>query len=220
MPVRVGKGHHDAWTLWRTALALPLVLLLLAAAAASGAEILVLSDGREILVQDFDRADLGADFHLYRLPGGDLMGLTAEEVDVPATILANESDHEPHTLRASPTPQRSRALEPGAWKVITPEPERGPQNEVDLSFREAPVVDVVRLLADMEDLNLVVHPTVTGTVTVELHQVPWEQAMQMVLRTAGLASELDGNVLYIAPVKVMVQEARELEALRQARRLR
>jgi type II secretory pathway component GspD/PulD (secretin) len=78
----------------------------------------------------------------------------------------------------------------------------GPQftgDPITLALKDADIKDVLRTFAEMTGLNIVVHPAVHGTVTVELRNVPWDQALDIILRINGLAWELEGNILYVAP---------------------
>ena len=70
---------------------------------------------------------------------------------------------------------------------------------ISLSLRDAPLPEVLRSFARIADVNLVLHPGVTGTVTVELKDVPWDQALYVILKTQGMAAEIDGRVWIVEP---------------------
>lgn len=82
-----------------------------------------------------------------------------------------------------------------------PPPPRPPQT-ISLSLREADLVEVLRSFAVLGGFNLVIDPSVQGTVTVELKDVRWELALAVILRTHGLAAEIDGRVVAIRPLPV------------------
>jgi len=65
---------------------------------------------------------------------------------------------------------------------------------ISLSLRDAPLDEVLRTFARLANFNLVIQPGVHGTVTCELHDVPWDQALYVILKTQGLGAEIDGNV--------------------------
>lgn len=89
-----------------------------------------------------------------------------------------------------------------------------------LSFQDIPVRSVLQILADYYDFNLVAGDAVSGNITIQLNNVPWDQALEMVLRTQNLGSRLEGNILYVAPAdEIAAQEQRELEAAQQAQAL-
>ncbi|MEM8931972.1 MAG: hypothetical protein AAGE94_12410 [Acidobacteriota bacterium] len=86
---------------------------------------------------------------------------------------------------------------------------------IDLSLRNAPVVEVLRSFSELGDFNLIVQPSVRGQVTVELKQVPWDQAMDLILRMHGLAlditqAEPDGRpIVRVAPVAELERMLRD-----------
>jgi type IV pilus assembly protein PilQ len=90
---------------------------------------------------------------------------------------------------------------------------------IDLKVTNADVTDVLRSFAQISGLNIVIQPGVQGVVTAELENVPWDQALQQVLKINGLGYELEGNVMRIAPTSVLRQEAQERQQLAAARAL-
>lgn len=91
---------------------------------------------------------------------------------------------------------------------------------IDLNFQNIEVRSVLQILADFNNFSLVVGDNVTGNMTLRLVDVPWDQALEMVLKPRGLGSRLVGNVLYVAPADEIAQaELRELEASRQSEAL-
>lgn len=91
---------------------------------------------------------------------------------------------------------------------------------VSLSFQNIEVRSVLQLLADENDLNLVASDAITGNITLQLQDVPWDQALNLVLQSRNLDKRLVGNVLYIAPAnEIAAQEQQALDATRQAQAL-
>lgn len=68
---------------------------------------------------------------------------------------------------------------------------------VDLDLKAADLTNVFRLLADVGHVNIVVSDDVTGTITLRLKHVPWDQALEVVARTRGLVLEEDGNIIVV-----------------------
>lgn len=68
---------------------------------------------------------------------------------------------------------------------------------VDLDLKGADLTNVFRLLADVGHVNIVVSDDVTGTITLRLKHVPWDQALEVVARTRGLVLEQDGNIIVV-----------------------
>jgi type IV pilus assembly protein PilQ len=74
-------------------------------------------------------------------------------------------------------------------------------NRVTFNFQDIPARSVLQLIADMSDLNIVVADSVQGNVTLRLINVPWDQALDIVLQAKGLDKRRNGNVLWVAPQK-------------------
>jgi len=72
-------------------------------------------------------------------------------------------------------------------------------NRVTFNFQDIPVRSVLQLIADMSGQNLVAADTVGGAITLRLVNVPWDQALDVVLRAKGLDKRRNGNVIWIAP---------------------
>lgn len=91
---------------------------------------------------------------------------------------------------------------------------------VSLSFQNIDVRSVLQLLADENNLNLVASDAITGNITLQLQDVPWDQALNLVLQSRNLDKRLVGNVLYVAPAnEIAAQEQQALDASRQAQAL-
>ncbi|WP_412852286.1 type IV pilus secretin PilQ [Ectothiorhodospira shaposhnikovii] len=91
---------------------------------------------------------------------------------------------------------------------------------LSLNFQDIEVRSVLQLIADFTDLNVVVSDTVTGNITLRLRNVPWDQALDIILKTKGLALRQNGNVLFVAPTEeIAARERLELESQRQAAEL-
>ena len=86
---------------------------------------------------------------------------------------------------------------------------------LSLNFQDIEVRSVLQLLADFTDQNIVVSDSVTGNITLRLNNVPWDQALDLVLKTRGLDKRVNGNVMYVAPAaEIAASERLRLEALR------
>lgn len=91
---------------------------------------------------------------------------------------------------------------------------------LSLNFQSIEVRSVLQLIADFTDLNLVASDTVTGSITLRLENVPWDQALDIVLKTKGLDKRLSGNVLVIAPAaEIAARERTEIETKKQLEEL-
>lgn len=89
----------------------------------------------------------------------------------------------------------------------------GSQRPISLNFQNVPVRQLLQILANENDLNLVASESVSGNITLRLENVPWERALNTILRVKGLSKRLDGNILIVAPADELAErEAQELEA--------
>jgi len=87
---------------------------------------------------------------------------------------------------------------------------------ISLNFQDIEVRAVLQLIADFTELNLVASDTVSGRITLRLKNVPWDQALELVLKTKGLDKRQVGNVLLVAPAaEIAERERQEIEANRQ-----
>ncbi|WFM70815.1 type IV pilus secretin PilQ [Halomonas sp. CKK8] len=87
---------------------------------------------------------------------------------------------------------------------------------ITLNFQDIEVRSVLAIIADFTGLNLVASDSVTGRVTLNLQDVPWDQALDLVLKSHGLASRQEGNVIVVAPASELAQrEQIELQAREQ-----
>lgn len=88
--------------------------------------------------------------------------------------------------------------------------------KLSLNFQDIEVRSVLQLIADFTDLNLVASDTVQGSITLRLQNVPWDQALDLVLKTKGLDKRQIGNVLLVAPAEeIAARERQELESQKQ-----
>ncbi|MEE9302741.1 MAG: type IV pilus secretin PilQ, partial [Thiotrichaceae bacterium] len=93
-------------------------------------------------------------------------------------------------------------------------------DKLTLNFQDIEVRSVLQLLADFTDKNIVVSDTVKGSITLRLKDVPWDQAMAIVLRSKGLGMRENGTVIWVAPeAELSARENRELEQLRKKKTL-
>ncbi len=86
-------------------------------------------------------------------------------------------------------------------------------DRLSLNFQDIEVRAVLQLLADFTGLNLVASDTVRGNITLRLKNVPWDQALDIILKSKGLSMRQTGNVIMVAPTQeIVAQEKLELQA--------
>lgn len=92
--------------------------------------------------------------------------------------------------------------------------------KLSLNFQNIEVRAVLQMMADFTGLNIVASDTVTGNVTLRLANVPWDQALELILKSKGLAKRQHGNVLLIAPAQeITEQEKQQMQAQKQVSEL-
>ena len=93
-------------------------------------------------------------------------------------------------------------------------------NKISLDFQDIEVRRVLQLLADFTSINMVAADTVQGNITLRLKDVPWDQALDIVLKTKNLDKRRNGNVIWIAPVSELIKsEEEEAKAIAQSIKL-
>src|SRR5438477_1532460 len=107
-------------------------------------------------------------------------------------------------------------------KAVSQDPSRTAQRgrytgeKLSLNFQNVEVRAVLNVIADFTDLNIITSDTVAGNITLRLKDVPWDQALEIILQTRGLDSRRSGNVIWIAPRdELATREKLQLEAQQQ-----
>jgi len=90
---------------------------------------------------------------------------------------------------------------------------------ISVNLKDVDLKDFFRLIHEISGLNVVLDPDVKGTLTIVLDDVPWDQALDIVLKNNSLARQLDGNVLRIATVDTLRKEAESRRAEQEAEAL-
>lgn len=110
-------------------------------------------------------------------------------------------------------PEEKNTLRPKAVQHYT-------GKKISLDFQDIEVRRVLQLLADFTDINMVAADSVQGNITLRLKEVPWDQALDIVLKTKNLDKRRNGNVIWIAPVSELIKaEEEEAKALAQSVKL-
>ena len=110
----------------------------------------------------------------------------------------------PAPAGAAPQPA-AQAQAPAAQPVVPVQP-RYTGNPVSLDFQGADLRAVLRTFSEISGLNLVIDPTIQGTVDVALRDVPWDQALDIILRANKLGYVVDGTIVRVAPLTVLADE--------------
>ncbi|HET8648097.1 MAG TPA: secretin and TonB N-terminal domain-containing protein, partial [Vicinamibacteria bacterium] len=117
-------------------------------------------------------------------------------------------------LEAMPEPQEGispRPPVPGE-RIYTGHP-------ISLDFKDGDLQDIFRLFADISGMNVVVNPGVSGKVTLKLNEVPWDQALDLILKANGLGYTVEGNVIRIARLADLQKEEQDRRKLEEEKQL-
>lgn len=183
-----------------------------------GYQLIVSKNGNQIAV-DLPGVRLGEE-QLYRLNVADFGTLvksieTFEDARASRVVLRMESDFEySHakerdllTIRVKPQ-EKLTEQEAEAQKYVGA--------PISLDFQDVPVRQVLQVIAQVNGFNLVTTDTVSGNVTITLNNVPWDQALSMILKIKGLDQRQEGNILLIAPAEELsARETQQLQSKKQ-----
>lgn len=153
-----------------------------------------------------------------------------EKVKKPAIKVEEKTEIPPARAESAPVETRTepepRATKPQAQekeqfkpRVIQTVEEKYAGELISLKFKDADLRDVVLFLADFAGLNVIFDPEVRGNVTCNLQEVPWDQALDIVLRQNRMGKVIEGNVLRIAPMSTLTREDEDLRRMKESKEL-
>ncbi|MCX7913252.1 MAG: type IV pilus secretin PilQ [Thermodesulfovibrionales bacterium] len=102
--------------------------------------------------------------------------------------------------------------------LMTQQPSLEPSKFISLDFQDADVVAILRLLAEVGEKNIIIHPEVRGKISMKLMNVPWEQALEVILKSHNLIQIADGNVIRVVPIKILQEETKLLAELKEVQK--
>lgn len=130
-----------------------------------------------------------------------------KSITEPAAVLASPAPAretpKPEPVAASPA--RASAAVPVA--LVPPQAQKYTGEPISVNLKDVDLKDFFRLIHEISGLNIVVDPNVRGTLTIVLDDVPWDQALDIVLKNNNLDKQLEGNVLRIATRDTLKKEA-------------
>jgi len=129
---------------------------------------------------------------------------TAAEL-LPVSAHAAQAQNQTNTITPAVNLAAEQKAQAGQQPAVT-----GPKytgEPISVNLKDVDLKDFFRLIHEISGLNVVLDPNVHGTLTVVLDDVPWDQALDIVLKNNDLARELEGNVLRIATVETLKHEA-------------
>ncbi len=175
--------------------------------------------------------------------GEELRVMFARAVDVTASVLQPEPEPvivpetaAPIVQAPQPAPAQAPVRQVAAAPVAVPAPvvlaaqqptadgsaqapSRFTGHPITLDFQGADLRAVLRTFAEISGLNVVIDPSINGTVDVSLREVPWDQALDIILKANKLGYSVDGTIVRIVPLNVLSQENEERRKLSDAQAL-
>ena len=147
-------------------------------------------------------------------PTADVPSMTAGVVSVPAAPVA------PAAPAFQDVPPSARALLTAAQQQNSDQPRVFTGDPITLDFQGADLRAVLRTFAEIsQGLNIIIDPSIQGTVDVSLRDVPWDQALDIILRANKLGYSVEGNIVRIVPLNVLATENEERRKLQEAQSL-
>ncbi len=165
------------------------------------------ADGRELWVTFSEAAAPAAAAHVAEAP--------APVTEAPAAVAVADPMPAPAPAQAAP----AAAPRPAAPAMAPPASAAGSQGKqytghpISLDFQGADLRAVLRTFAEISGLNIVIDPAVQGTVDVSLRDVPWDQALDIILRANKLGYSVDGTIVRVAPLNVLADEEKQRRQL-------
>ena len=179
---------------------------------------------RNSVVVDFDKAAVKSTANVMPAPKPAAAGTSNSGDALRALVMTNRAAVDPiAALGLNASPAAAQAQVPTQSVVpqanLPASQRRFSGNPVSLDFQGADLRAVLRTFSEISSLNIVIDPTVTGTVDVALKDVPWDQALDIILRANKLSYTVDGTIIRIAPTSVLADEEQQKQKLAEAQAL-
>jgi type IV pilus secretin PilQ/predicted competence protein len=157
-------------------------------------------------------------------PKDPIMALVAPPVAAPALpVRQAPAPAAPAPTPAAPQQTQPPAQPPGQPTLTQEVPGTAPKQytgpPVSFDFEDSDLRVVLRLFSQISGLNMIIDPQVQGRVNVVLTDVPWDQALEQILRSNKLGYTVDGNIMRIAPLAVLADEQAQTQKLNEAKAL-
>ncbi|MFW5818342.1 MAG: type IV pilus secretin PilQ [Desulfovermiculus sp.] len=167
----------------------------------SSALLTTTQDGAELTLADLDDpvpASWNGKTLTLRIPAAQSHGQSDDQASGSATSNSDASSTR-YAASSSFNDQRHLELFPGKKEEYTGSP-------ISLDLQDADIKHVLRLISEVGDYNLILDESVSGTISLKLEKVPWDQALDVVLQQKGLGLVKHGNILRIAPTDSLQKE--------------
>jgi type IV pilus assembly protein PilQ len=143
-----------------------------------------------------------------------VIALQRAEKETPAAAPIAQMPEDQISTEAEKTEAETKVIEVKEPEALVEGKYTG--KKLSLDFQDADIVPIFRLLADISGYNIVVSPEVKGKLTMKLIDVPWDQALDLILKTFSLGKSIEGNIIRIAPHTVFAKESEEAAKAQEA----
>ncbi|HEY7293381.1 MAG TPA: type IV pilus secretin PilQ [Vicinamibacterales bacterium] len=131
---------------------------------------------------------------------------TPESAAAAPPVVAAATSTAPVAPAPAPAAKQAQPQQPSAAVNPSDQPKRYSGHPVSLDFQGADLRAVLRTFAEISGLNVVIDPAVQGSVDVALKDVPWDQALDIILRANKLGYIVDGTIVRVAPLSTLADE--------------
>jgi len=132
---------------------------------------------------------------------------------IPETVSVLKEQSPPVQQQREADDASTVKVDPPFTQMIGAQPEKYVGDLVSMRFKDADLRDVVLYLGELANLNVVFDPAVAGEVTCNLVDVPWDQALNVILTNNKMGKVIDGNILRVAPVDVLSREKEAVQRI-------
>ena len=144
-------------------------------------------------------------------PAGTTIKFRVNQIDWNQTTAQIQQEEK---SRANRNPVQSQNFE--TRQITKLESDRWTGEPFSFDFKDIDIKDLFRFIADISGLNVILDPSIRGSVTLKLTDVPWDQVLDLITRNQGLGYMVEGNVIRIAPYSKISQEVKaRMDAERQ-----
>ena len=160
----------------------------------------------------------------WRMPARQVISSAADQVApepprTTTTLTATPQTEDVFAQQTTPSGLQTMTNMTGANRTLSSQGRVFSGDPISLNLKDADIRDVLRTFAQLTGLNIAVDPQVTGRVTVDFVDVPWDQALDIILRQNGLTFILEGNVMRVGTAARIAQEQAAAAALAEQERL-
>jgi len=144
---------------------------------------------------------------------------TKPEIAEKQPVKTNPDIPEPKKVQSSKKTEQAPPIQQFGRKTLADSEKKYTGSLLSLRFKDAELQAVIFYLAEHAGLNVTLDPGVTGSVNISWVDVPWDQALDLILKQNGMGYSIEGNILRVAPITVLTREREQIQKLRESQEL-